>query len=116
MLRAAGVGGDKGQVDFRFQGAGQLNFGALGGVAQPLQRHPVLGQVNAGFGAELGHQPVEDGVVKVVAAQESIAVGGQHLKDAVAQLQDGDVKSAAAQVKDGHGGIGLLLVNAVGQR
>ena len=116
VLRAAGVGRDERQVDFRLQRAGQLDLGALGRVAQPLQGHPVLGQVDPGFRAELRDQPAQDGFVEVVTAQERVAVGGQYLEDAGAQVEDGDVEGATAQIEHGDLGIGLLSVDAVGQR
>jgi hypothetical protein len=55
---------------------------------------------------ELVGDPVDDPLVKVVAAQEGVAVGRFDLKDALAHVQDRDVKGAAAQVIDGDG---LLL-------
>src|SRR5690606_23275698 len=64
---------------------------------------------------ELFHQPADDAVVEIVAAQMVVAAGGLDLKDAVADLQDGDVKSAAAQVKD-KDGLVAFLVQSVGQR
>ena len=113
MLGAVGVGGDKGQVDFRFQSAGQLDLGPFRRIPQALQSHAVVAQVNAGFLTKLANQPIQNFLVEVVAAQVGVAVGGFDLKDAVAQLQDGDVKGAAAQVKDGDRGLLLLFVQPV---
>jgi hypothetical protein len=44
-----------------------------------------------------------------------VAVGGEHLEDAVADVEDGDVEGAAAEVED-RDLLVLLLVQAVGQR
>ena len=41
------------------------------------------------------------GAVVIVAAQGRVAAGGQHLEHASGQAQDGNIKSAAAQVVDG---------------
>ena len=64
---------------------------------------------------ELGHHPVDDGLVEVVAAEVRVAVGGLDLEDALAELEDGDVEGAAAQVEH-EDRLVVLLVEAVGQR
>ena len=58
-------------------------------------------QVDALLLLELGDDPVHDGAVEVVAAEERVAVGGEHLDDALADAQDRDVERAAAEVVDG---------------
>jgi hypothetical protein len=80
-----------------------------------VEEHLVLRDVDAGVLLELGDQPVDDHLVDVVAAQVGVAVGGQHLDDLVADLEDGDVEGAAAEVVDGDLLV-RLLVEAVGQR
>ncbi len=54
-------------------------------------------------------------LVEIVAAQEGVAVGGLHFEHAFAQLQDGDVEGAAAEVID-RDGLVFLLVQPVGKR
>mmetsp|Transcript_17594 Transcript_17594/g.48572 ORF Transcript_17594/g.48572 Transcript_17594/m.48572 type:complete len:95 (-) Transcript_17594:640-924(-) len=44
-----------------------------------------------------------------------VPICGKHLADAVTDDQDGDIESAAAQVEDHDGFIGLLL-ESIGQR
>ena len=100
MLRPGGVGGDEGQVDVGLLGGGELHLGLLGRFLEALQGHLVAAQVDALVALELVGQPVDDAHVEVFAAQEGVAVGGLDLEDAVADLQDRDVESAAAQVED----------------
>ena len=115
VLRAGGVGGDIRQVDVGGGHAGQLDLGLLGGFLQSLHGDLVVGQVDALCLLELGNQVVHDALVKVVAAEVGVAVGGQNFDDAVADVQDGDIERAAAEVID-HDLLLGFLVDAVGQR
>ena len=54
-------------------------------------------------------------MVKVVAAQVGITVGGFNFEHTVAELQDGDIECTAAEVEDSHLHILVLLVQAVCQ-
>src|SRR3569833_583688 len=42
----------------------------------------------------------EEKVVDVVSAKVRVAVGGLHFEDALAKLEDGDIKGAASEVVD----------------
>jgi len=75
----------------------------------------VLAEVDALVLLEFGQQPVDDALVEVVAAQVGVTVGRLDLEDALAELEDGDVERAAAQVVDGDLLV-ALLVQTVGQR
>mmetsp|Transcript_27894 Transcript_27894/g.70115 ORF Transcript_27894/g.70115 Transcript_27894/m.70115 type:complete len:574 (+) Transcript_27894:58-1779(+) len=114
MLGARGICRDERQVDVRLRGGGQLALGLLARLAQALHRQLVAAQVDARLLLELVGEVLQQRVVKVLAAQEGVAVGGLDLKHAAADLQDGHVKGAAAQIVHGHEA--LLLVRAVAQR
>ncbi len=114
MLRPIGGSGDEGQADSGLHDPGEFVLGLLGGVLQALQCHPVLGQVDPAILLELGHQVVDDPFVKVIPAQEVVAIGGLHLEHAFAQLQDGNVESAASQVEHQDCMV-LALIDAIGQ-
>jgi hypothetical protein len=121
VLRARGVGRDVGQVDVGLRAVGQLDLGLLGGFLQALQGQHVLGQVDALFLLELGDDVIDDALVEVLAAQEGVAVGRQHLELLLAvdvgDLDDRDVEGAATQVEDGDLAVALaVLVQAEGQR
>jgi hypothetical protein len=87
MQRALLGVGDVRKVDRRLGRGGQLDLGLLGRFPQPLQRHLVLGQVDAVAVLEVLHQPVHDALVPVVAAEVVVAAGGLHLDHALAHLQ-----------------------------
>ena len=110
-----GVHGDVRQVDGGLLCGRQLNLGLLRSLAQTLHRHLVLGQVNAVLGLELVHEPLNDAVVPVVAAELVVAGGSQHLDNTVADFQQGHVEGAAAKVEDQDGLFLLVLVQAVSQ-
>ena len=62
---------------------------------------------------ELLDQVVDDALVPVVTTEVVVTVGGLHLDDAVADLQQRDVEGAATEVEDEDGLV--VLVQAVGQ-
>ncbi len=115
MQRARLVHGDERQVDGGLLGCGELLLGVLGGLLQTLQGHGVLTQVDTVLLLELIGHPIDDALIPVVAAQVVVARGGQNLKHAVGEVEDGDVEGAAAQVEDQNALVGALLVQAIGQ-
>ena len=115
VLGPGGVHGDERQGDIVALGGGEGDLGLLRLLLDTLQGIRLLGDVHALLGLELVENPVDDGVVPVVAAQVGVAVGGLHLEHAVADFQHGDIEGAAAEVV--HGNLLVaLLVQAVRQR
>ncbi len=93
----------------------------LSGFLQTLQRDLVLGQVDAVLVLDLADQPVDDLLIPVVAAQVVVAVGGLHLNGGeavvvLADLQQGHIEGAAAEVEDQDALVFLALLKTVGQR
>ena len=113
----AGCRRDKGQINIGGCHAGKLNLRFFGSILQSLQCHLVLTQVNA---AVIAHEflchPVDDTLVKVVAAQTIVAGSCKHFKDTVGDFKDGDIECAAAQVKNHDLLLLIVFVNAVCKR
>ena len=115
VLRPAGSLGDEGQADLDAIQGGEFAFGLFAGFLEALEGHAIAGQVDAGLLAELLHQPVLDGQVDVLAAEEGVAAGGQHLEDAVIHLHEGEIDGAPAKIIDAQDLFDALLVEPVGQ-
>ena len=117
VLWAAGIGRDERQIDLRLHRGGEFDLGAFGRIAEPLQRHfiALACQVQTFVLLEFLDQPIHDALVDVVAAQVRVAIGGLDFDHALANFQDGNIKSSAAEVVDGNRFV-LLLVQAVGER
>ncbi len=109
------IGGDKRQVDVGLHGAGEFTFCLFAGFLEALQGHLVAPQIDALVFFELGSHIVDDVLIKVLAAEEGVAVGRFNLEYAVTQLENGDIKGTAAKVKD-RDLLFALLVHAVSQR
>src|ERR687894_237769 len=115
VLRAVLVGGDEGEVDRGARRRGELPLGLLGGLDEALGGHLVLGEVYALGLQELRDHPLDDLCVEVVAAEVVVAAGGLDLEDPLAELEDGDIEGAAAEVED-EDRLVLFLVHAVSER
>ena len=111
-----GVDRDVRKVDRRGLSRGQLDLRLLRGFAQTLERHLVLGQVDAVLSLELVDEPVDDALVPVVAAELVVAGGRANLDDALADVEERDVERTATEVEDEDRLVVLVLVEAVGQR
>ena len=115
VLRAGSISGDEGQIDVHRLGRGEGDLGLLGLFLQALEGHRVFAQVDALLGLEAVNQPVDQGLVPVVAAEVGVAVGGLNFEDAVADFEYRHVEGTAAQVEHGNLLV-LLLVQTVGER
>jgi hypothetical protein len=113
-------GRDVRQVHFGLLAGRELDLRLLGRLLQALHGERVAAHVHARLLLELGRQVVNDALVEVLAAEERVAVGRQHLELALAvhvgELDDGNVERAAAEVVHGHLAVTARLVEAVGQR
>ena len=115
MLRAGRIRGDIRLVDRGLCHAGQLDLGLLCRFLQALHCHLVGGQVDAVGLLKLAYHPVDDALVKVVAAEVGVACGGEHFEHALADIQNGDIERAAAEVVN-HDLLLGFLIHAVSQR
>ena len=96
MLWSLGRCGDEWQVDIGGGSCGQLLLCLLSCFLQSLESHLVIGQVHTLGLLELGNHPVCNCIVKIIAAQTGVAVGGQNLDYAVADFNNGNIKGTAA--------------------
>ncbi len=115
VQRALGGRGDEGQVDVGLLQRRQLDLRLLPGLLEALHGHLVGREVDAVRVLELAHQPVDDALVPVVAAEVGVARGRLHLEHALAEVEDRHVERAAAEVED-EDGLVVVLVEAVGER
>src|SRR4030042_983793 len=104
------------KVDIALHGEGEVPFGALGRLLDPLQRQLVLEQVDAMFPFEIVDQPFDDAVVKILSPQIGVAVCGQDMENSVLDFHDGDIERPPSHIENGDFGVGpgLEPVSAAG--
>jgi hypothetical protein len=96
-VQRAGVGrGDEGQVDLGLGHGRELDLGLLRRFLEPLTRHPVLGEVDAMVVLEALDEPLDHGLVPIVATQLGVTGSRFHLEHALADLEDGNVERASS--------------------
>ena len=115
MFRAVSTCSDERQVDVGAHNAGQFDFSFFSSLTQTLHSHTVGRKVNAFGFLEFVNHPVHDFLIEVIAAQMSITVGCFYFEYAVADIQNGYIEGAAAEVIY-HDGMVVGFINAVCQR
>ena len=111
------------QINLGLLRGGQLHLGFFRRILQALQCQHIAFQVHSGLALEFGDEKIHERLIKVLAAQEGVAVGGEHFKLGVAfhvgDFNDGNVKGSAAEVKDRDFAVGffgvVFLVQSVGE-
>ena len=115
MLRAGLICRNERQVDVRSGRGAQFLLRLLGSFPESLQRHLILAKVDAFLVLEVLNHVVRDSLVEVITAQTVVSVRRKNLDHAVADLDDGDIERAAAEVID-HDLLLFFIVKAVGKR
>ena len=102
VLGPGSVGGDIRQVNLALLRRRQFDFGFFRRLFEPLQGQHIGFEIDAVFFFEFGDDIVDDGLVEILAAQKSVAVGRQNLELRFAvdrrQLDDRNIESPAAQI------------------
>ena len=116
----AKVGREEGELHFRLHVGAEANLGRFGGFSdardQRLLGRGGLLEIGAARLGDLGDKEVGQRAVEIIAAQSGVSMGGQDLKDAVVELENGKVEGAATQVVHRDLGVLLELVETVGER
>ena len=90
----------------------QLFFHLLRRVPEALHGRKVSGQVHMLLRLEFFYHPVDDSLVKIIAAQMIVPGCSQHFDDALSNLDHRHVESAAAQIIY-HNLLGLAVVESI---
>ncbi len=115
VQRTVGARRDERQVDRRLADLGQFDLRLLRGLLQPLERHPVVAEVDAVVVLELLDHPIDDPLVPVVAAELRVAVRRLDLEDALPDLEQRHVERATPEVEH-EDRLVVLLVQPVRER
>src|SRR5882762_4397577 len=100
MLGTRLIGGYKRQIDLGLHRRGKLDLGLLSRLLESLKGEAVIPQIYPLLLFELVGQIVDDALVEILAAKEGVAICRLHFEDAFGDLEDRDIKGAAAEVVD----------------
>jgi hypothetical protein len=106
--------GDEGQIDLALVDSRKFDLGVFRGFADALQRRLVVRKVDAVFVGEFLDQLLGQGDIEVVSPHVGVAGCGQHLDNAVLDVEHRDVDGAAAEVIDDDFGF-FFQVDGIGQ-
>ena len=114
MLRACCVCRDIRQIDIRCGYAAEFYFGLLGSFLESLHGYFIAGEIDSVCFSKLIDEVFSNARVKVIAAEAVISSRRQNLYYSVTYLENGYIKSTAAEVVD-HYLLVLLLIEPVGK-
>src|SRR5207237_483689 len=78
----------------------ERDLDAFAGLDDRREEREVVGRADAEALADLAPRDRGDGLIDVVAAERGVAIGGEHLEDALMQLEDRDVEGPDPEVID----------------
>src|SRR5579872_822866 len=115
MFGSRGIGGDEGQVYVGLSHRREFHLGFLGSFLETLQRHPIFPEIDTLVLLELIGEIIDDLLVEILTTEEGIAIGRFDLEHAVADFENRNIESTAAQVEDRDLFV-LLLVESISER
>ena len=92
---------------------GQFHLSFFRSLTQALESHWIFAKIDSFLLPEFLRYVIHNPLVKVIPSKMSVAVRGFHLKDPITKFQDGDIKSATAEVEDRNLDVLILLVKSV---
>src|SRR5580700_6978790 len=107
--------GLRGERDLGFDDGFANGLHGFGVAAQVVISKIVISKIETEVAANVVERDGDQQIVDVIAAEMGVAIGSDDFENAVVQLENGNVESAAAEIVDGDDSV-LLFVEAVGER
>ncbi len=98
MLRTVGVRGDERKVDVGGTHAGKFDFSLFRRLLDSLHSHLIFREVDAFFRFEIVDDVIHNSLIEIVAAEHAVTVGGKNLEHSVADIENGHIERAAAEI------------------
>ena len=100
VLRTIFVSGDIWKVDFDFRSRAELFLCLLCFVLDALHSGSIVAEINTSITLEAIEDMVNNLVIEIFTAKVSIAICRLYLKDAITELENGNIESTATKVED----------------